>query len=343
MARPSKLKLSLAQRTAILGAADGSADADFRDRCRAILALGSGQSRAQVAGLFKVHEASVGRWARSYRRDGINGVLAPKVERRGRPCKLSTEDLAWLRTTALSLPQAHGFAFTAWSLPRLASYLEQERGVRVRSHYIGHLLRRAGLSRVRPKHTLEGKRDEVAHALAKRRVHKLRKQAKRGDKIVISQDETEIHLFPYLTAVWAVVGSPQRKVATPGKNQKRVLYGGLDLCTGALTTHWAPTKSGTHFIAFLHVLLAAYAGQKIILITDNGSFHHTKATDLFLAAHRDQIEVKWLPAYCPDLNDIERTWRSLKRSHASNFLFNSLDSLVANVQKGIAELDRRIA
>jgi hypothetical protein len=104
----------------------------------------------------------------------------------------------------------------------------------------GHLLHRAGLRRVRPKHTLEGKRDEVAHARAKR-LGRLGKQAQHGGEIVISQDETELHLFPPLTAVWAVVGSPQPKVATPGKNQKRVLYGGLDLRTGSLTTHWAPT------------------------------------------------------------------------------------------------------
>jgi len=343
MARPSKLKLTSLQQAALLQAADRSTDADFRDVCRAVVALSSGQSRAQVAALFKVHRASVGRWARAYRLGGIEALRAPQVERRGRPCKLSTEDLEWLRTTALSSPRTHGFAFTTWSLPRLASYLEQERRVRVRSHYIGHLLNRAGLRRVRPKHTLEGKRDEVAHDRAKRMVRRLKKRAQSGEKIVISQDETELHLYPPLTAVWAVVGSPQPKVATPGKNQKHVLYGGLDLRTGALVTHWAPTKSGAHFIAFLRVLLAAYPGQQIVLITDNGSFHHTKATAAFLAEHRAQIEVKWLPPYCPDLNDIERTWRSLKRSHASNFLFNSLDALVVNVQKGIDELDRRIA
>jgi transposase len=337
------LKLASAQQEALLRAADQSADADFRDVCRAIVALGSGRSRAEVAALFKVHDASVGRWARAYRLGGIEALRAPQIERRGRPCKLSTEDLQWLRATALSAPQAHGFAFTTWSLPRLSSYLEQERGVSVRSHYIGHLLHRAGLRRVRPKHTLEGKRNEAAHSRAKRMVRGLRKRAQRGDKIVISQDETELHLFPPLTAVWAVVGSPQPKVATPGKNQKRVLYGGLDLRQGTLTTHWAPTKSGANFIAFLRVLLDAYPDHQIVLITDNGSFHHTKATAEFLAEHRQQIEVKWLPPYCPDLNDIERTWRSLKRSHASNFLFNSLDALVANVQKGIAELDRRVA
>src|SRR5260221_2538560 len=167
MARPSKLKLTSTQEVELLRTAEQSADADFRDVCRAIVALGSGQSRAQVAALFKVHDASVGRWARAYRLGGIKALRAPEIDRRGRPCKLSTEDLEWLRAIVLSAPQVHGFAFTTWSLPRLASFLKQERGVSVRAHYIGHLLHRAGLRRVRPKHTLEGKRDEAAHTRAK--------------------------------------------------------------------------------------------------------------------------------------------------------------------------------
>ena len=54
------------------------------------------------------------------------------------------------------------------------------------------------------------------------------------------------------------------------------------------------------------------------------------------------IEIKWLAPYCPDLNDIERTWRRLKASHASNFLFNSLDTLVENVRQGIVELNSTV-
>jgi len=117
------------------------------------------------------------------------------------------------------------------------------------------------------------------------------------------------------------------------------LYGGLNLKTGRLTAHWSATKSGVHFVEFLESLLSAYPKERILLITDNGSFHHTKKVQEFLDAHSDRLEVKWLPPYCPDLNDIERTWRKLKASHASNFLFNSLDELAANVQAGVDEMN----
>jgi transposase len=340
MARPSLLKLSEAGQQQLLQAAANSAEADFRDACRAILLLGGGADRKAVAERFGVHPATIGRWAACYRRRGVEGLRGPEHDARGRPRKLQVEHLQWLRQTVLTPPAQLGFAFTVWNLPRLARLLQQRTGVWVQPQYLGRLLHRMGIGRRRPKHTLKGKRDEKAHARARVELAGLKKNLGRlKKKVVISQDETEFHLYPYLVAIWSVLGSPQPEVRTPGKNQKRVLYGGLNLKTGQLTSHWAMSKSGSHFIEYLQVLLRAYPKQNILMIADNGSFHHTKKVEEFLDQHRDRLEVKWLPPYCPDLNDIERTWRRLKASHASNFLFNSLDDLVENVRKGIEELN----
>ena len=257
---------------------------------------------------------------------------------------LQVEHLQLLRQTVLTSPRKLGYAFTAWTLPRLAEFLQRQTGVTVQPHYLGRLLHRMGIARKRPKHVLEGKRDEAAHDRAKTELEALKKHLGRRKKtVVISQDETEFHLYPYLVAIWSVVGSPQPEVRTPGKNQKRVLYGGLNLKTGHLTSHWAATKSGAHFVEYLETLLHDYPDQKILMIADNGSFHHTLKVEAFVKGHRDRLEIKWLPPYCPDLNDIERTWRRLKASHASNFLFNSLDELVENVRQGIAELNSTVA
>ena len=340
MVRPSLLNLSEVDRRQLLAEAAKSTDPDFRDSSPTDVNGSRRRSRLEVAAQFDVHPATVGRWATHFRRRGVDGLRAPERDRRGRPRKLHTQDLEWLRQTVLTPPPQLGYAFTNWTLPRLAWYLKQQRAVKVQPHYLGLLLRRMGLSRQRPKHVLRGKRDEQAHTQAKAELEQLKKNLSHEPRIIISQDETELHLFPYLVAIWCVVGSLQPQVPTPGKNQKRVLYGGLNLKTGRLTGHWAASKSGPHFIEYLERLLEAYPDQKVLMISDNGSFHHTKKVDAFLLAHQDRLEVKWLPPYCPDLNDIERTWRKLKSSHASNFLFNSLDDLMANVQQGIDELNQ---
>ncbi len=144
----------------------------------------------------------------------------------------------------------------------------------------------------------------------------------------------EIHRHPALARMWAPVGQ-QPEVPAPGKNEKKVVYGGVDYRTGQLTYTLADTKCGSSFLAFLMILLAAYAGKKIRLVCDNGRFHTTKAVEAFLKEHREEIEVYWLPPYSPSLNLIERLWGHLKRTVLANVLYATLGDLVAAFRKGV--------
>lgn len=155
---------------------------------------------------------------------------------------------------------------------------------------------------------------------------------------MVFQDEVEIHRHPVLTRLWARIGT-QPEVPAPGKNEKKVVSGGVDYATGRIVHTLADTKSGTNFLAFLRALVAAYAGRKIRLVCDNGRFHHTQAVQAWLAAHADQIQVFWLPSYCPSLNLIERLWGHLKRTVLANVLFKTIDHLVTAFRRGVARLN----
>ena len=157
---------------------------------------------------------------------------------------------------------------------------------------------------------------------------------------MIYQDEVEIHRHPALTRAWAPCGK-QPQVPAPGKNEKQVVYGGVDYKTGRLTYTVAQSKCGAEFIAFLVALLAAYTGQRIRMVCDNGRFHHTQAVQKFLDEHHDQIQVYWLPPYSPSLNLIERLWGHLKRTILANVLYRTLDDLVAAFHKGVESLNGR--
>jgi transposase len=161
---------------------------------------------------------------------------------------------------------------------------------------------------------------------------------KNAAEALVFQDEVEIHLHPTLTRMWAAVGT-QPQVPAPGKNEKKVVYGGVDYVTGKITQIIANTKSGIHFLAFLIALVAAYAGRKIRLVCDNGRFHHTKAVYEWLEAHRDQIEIYWLPPYCPSLNLIERLWGHLKRTVLANVLFHNINDLVDAFRRGVGRVN----
>jgi transposase len=156
-----------------------------------------------------------------------------------------------------------------------------------------------------------------------------------AEEALVFQDEMEIHLHPTLTQMWGPVGQ-QPQIPSPGKNKKRVVYGGVDYKSGKIVYTVAQTKSGRNFLVFLMVLIAAYAGRKIHLVCDNGRFHQTKTVRQWLRMHRDQIEVFWLPAYCPSLNMIERLWGHLKRTVLANVLFAGMEDLVAAFRRGLA-------
>lgn len=152
----------------------------------------------------------------------------------------------------------------------------------------------------------------------------------------------EIHRHPTLTRMLALVGH-QPEVPAPGKNDKRVVYGGVDYATGRIVHTVAATKSGTHFIAFLVALVAAYGGRKVRLVCDNGRFHHTRAVAAWLATNRRLVEVYWLPPYCPSLNLIERLWGHLKRTFIANVLFRDMPDLVRAFKRGVRSVNGRRA
>jgi hypothetical protein len=85
--------------------------------------------------------------------------------------------------------------------------------------------------------------------------------------------------------------------------------------------------------------VAAYAGRKVRVVCDNGRIHTTKAVQACLEANRDQIEVYWLPSYCPSLKLIERLWGHLKRMATANMLFVTIDDLVRAFRKEATQVN----
>ncbi len=138
--------------------------------------------------------------------------------------------------------------------------------------------------------------------------------------------------------MWAPVGK-QPEVPAPGKNEKRVVYGGVDYATGRIVHTIAETKSGWNFIVFLTALLAAYPGRTIRMVCDNARYHHTKAVKAFLAGNADRLKIFWLPPYCPSLNLIERLWGHLKRTILANVLFVSVEDLVEAFRRGVGRIN----
>jgi transposase len=77
---------------------------------------------------------------------------------------------------------------------------------------------------------------------------------------------------------------------------------------------------------------------KTCLVLDNGPIHTSKASRKALAA-RPWLTVEWLPKYAPELNDIERSWRDLKRHYLAHRTFRDADDLDAALHHAVLALN----
>ena len=93
-------------------------------------------------------------------------------------------------------------------------------------------------------------------------------------------------------------------------------------------------RNSEAFIAFLDHLVQQHSGKRpLVLVLDNGSIHHSFASQAAFAVLEDRLLPLFLPRYCSQLNPIERFWKYLKASACANKLFADMNALVASVEK----------
>ena len=171
----------------------------------------------------------------------------------------------------------------------------------------------------------------------------MKQQAEAGDIVLLSQDESEALTHPYLAHAWAKRGTDLR-VPAPGQARKLALIGALDHATGTLIVHRSPTKRSADFIGLLEQLDPLYGPRPgrpqrpVVLVLDNGPIHNSKISRAALDK-RPWLTVEWLPKYAPELNDIERSWRDLKRHFLAHQTFRSIEHLNLAVTAAVDQLN----
>ena len=168
-------------------------------------------------------------------------------------------------------------------------------------------------------------------------------QARAGDIVLLYADESEALTHPYLAHAWAEKGADLR-VQAPGTSRKVAMMGALDAGTGELVVSTSPTKTSADVIGLLRRLDWRYGPKPgcgrlpVVLVWDNGPVHTSRATRAALA-ERPWITVEWLPRYAPELNDIERSWRDLKRHHLAHRTFKDANDLDAGIRNAVKQLN----
>ena len=102
------------------------------------------------------------------------------------------------------------------------------------------------------------------------------------------------------------------------------LCGAVQLNSGECFVLELPATDSDCLQVFLDQFALLHAqdpGEVQVLLMDNGRAHHAKAL-----VWPERVAPIFLPAYCPELNPIERWWQE-RKSALSNQVFGTLDAL----------------
>ena len=172
----------------------------------------------------------------------------------------------------------------------------------------------------------------------------LKQQALAGDIVLLFADESEALTHPYLARAWASRGADPR-VAAPGQASRIGMTGAFDFAARKLIVHTAKSKRSTDVIALLERLDRIYgprpgaAGKPVRIVLDNGPVHTSKATLAALAERSHWLAPEWMAKYAPELNDIEREWKTLKAHHLARRTFADAAALQAAIDHEIEAIN----
>ena len=246
-----------------------------------------------------------------------------------------------LDATVDQSPRSLGQRISSWTRRSLGTYLSERLKVAVGNSTIGRHLHRLGWTLNRPVLTICS--PDPTYADKADELVRLQDQAKRGEIVLLYEDEVDLNLLPGVVRCWTRKGE-QRKIPTPGTNKKRYGFGAVNFVTGELTTQIGEHKNSKGFGALIEAMVARYRpdlrqpGPKIVVVVDNYIIHRSKITNQVLTTYADRLEVYRLPTYAPKLNVIEWLWKELRAKVTHNHPFPSIEALVKAVADFFADL-----
>jgi len=304
-------------------------DANYRSRLQIVLLYDQGWGCRRVAKAVGCVPSTAVRVARRFLELGEDGLLDGRRE--NGEAKVDEDLLQALREVVDKQPEDYGWARSTWSRELLVKTLRRIAGVRVSVRTMARMLERIGarhgMARPLP-------RPDWSKAQKTRRVRKIMRVVQNlpDDEVAYYQDEVDVHLNPKIGRDWMLRGQ-QKGVITPGRNEKRYLYGALSLDGSDLFYTTARRKNSEGFVAFLERLREANpTARQIHLVVDNYIIHKSKKTKKYLASLDGLFVLHFLPPYSPEHNRIERLWRDLHANVTRNHRCRTISRLMDRVR-----------
>jgi transposase len=192
---------------------------------------------------------TVRKWLNRYQRSGCEGLA--DLPRCGRPSQITPVAQQVIFTQINQPPGSFGYVFAIWTVATLCTHLATRCRLSLKWGLVRKLLRQLRYRFCRPK--LAPRREdpnrEVVHQPSGQKIAQASAQT-----AMVVEDETDIRLFPVLRKMGMRIGQQMQLIAPPS-NQKRTIFGTIDLPTGQVLHRLYPRQRSLELIAFLQDLL----------------------------------------------------------------------------------------
>lgn len=115
-----------------------TAQARLVERAEIILAVAAGDRPSVIAERLHVTRLTVYSRSKRFNAGGLDGLH--DQPRSGRPATYQPDEIAQVIATALSKPQDLQLEFASWTLDRLETYVNQQKGIAIKRSRIDELL-----------------------------------------------------------------------------------------------------------------------------------------------------------------------------------------------------------
>ena len=266
-----------------------------------------------VATDFDVSVRTLENRIRQYRTHGWDGLVPSHGGRTfGEDRELSPAREAEIQDLITDhTPDQLKMPFALWTRKAVQELILNRYSILLSITCVGNYLRRWGFTCQRPKLTAIEQKPEQVKQWLEEEYPAIKAKAKAENAEIWWGDETAVQNAPHQLRGF----SPKGQTPILKSYNKRIHLTMVSAVNNQGLVRFRMFSDSINvdrFKEFLEAMIRDAKNRKIILIVDNLKVHHAKDLQPWLKLHENEIELKFLPSYSPDLNPDEYLNRDMK-------------------------------
>jgi len=290
------------------------------DKVKAIILLGKGWSYPQIEEALLLNERTIHRYRHKFLIGGIDELLDNKYK--GGFCKLSCEERNQLAEELRKNIYSNSIS--------ICNFIRKTFGKIYTPKGLVPLLHRIGFSYKKTK-SIPGK----LNTEDQEKFIKVYKKARKQGKKIYFLDSVHPTYNMLPDYAWLPTGEETHIKSNPGR-QRINIFGAYSPNDQSIIAHNYETVNADTVLDILRKIKKInFDNIPLLLILDNARYNYNKKVRQL--AKKLKIKLKYLPAYAPNLNLIERLWHLMKKEVQANRYYETFDEFKSSCMKFLGQ------